>query len=111
VLADQAERRNQAVDGLPNGVTAASQRAMVPCCLARQGDATRVKYRTPRQRSRDLLGHHVVSKRPEALRERMMFGQPEALPIEFRVQPVGSGMAQRPATKSTQMVVIDNHHT
>jgi hypothetical protein len=93
VLVAQTERRNQAVDGLPNGVTAASQGAIVPCRLERQGDATRVKYLTLRQRSVDLPGDHIV---PNALKHFAEddVGQPEALAIEFRIQPVGFGIAQ-----------------
>src|SRR6476620_5775244 len=108
VLSPQAERRNQTIDGLANGVTMASKRPIVARRLARQHYATHIEDLTLRQRGLDLFRDHVVTNPLQHLAKDDVC-QSETLTIEFSIQPVGLGIG-----RALQVVDpdggVDNHH-
>ena len=87
VLLTQAECRNEAVDGLPHRVTAAPKRPIVSRRLACQRHAPCLEHLQLHELPFNLLRHHVVADALQHFAEDDV-RQPEALAIEFGVQPV-----------------------
>jgi hypothetical protein len=84
----QAERRNQAIDRLAYGVSAAAQRAIVPRRISSKVDAARVEHLQLEQLSLDAPGDALVTYALQDFTQDQI-SDGETLPVERSVEPVG----------------------
>ena len=108
MLAAQTERRNQAIDGLAHSVTASPKRAVVARRVARQGHAAHFEHLALRQRSFNLFRRHIVADNLKPFAENDI-REPDALAIEFNVQPIRFGVPGPLEIVDPDGGIDDNH--
>jgi len=108
IALSDAERRNEAIDGLTNGASSPPQRAVIACGLAGQVDAAGFEHFESQQEFLDLFGRVVVAETLEHFAEDDV-GQRETLPIQFLIQPVGLGTSRAAQVVDPDSCIDDDH--
>ena len=91
VLLADTKRRNQTIDRLANGVTAASKRPIVARGLTRQVGATHVEHLELQQLTLDGLRGNIVPNALQHFAEDQV-SEAETLPVQLLVNPLGLGI-------------------
>lgn len=99
---------DNAVDCFPNSVAATAQRAIVPSCFPRQLDAGCFKYFQLEQLPLDVFRDRLIANALKNFAENQI-REPETLPIEFHVEPLGLGIRDSLEVIDPNSRVDDHH--
>src|SRR5882672_4788510 len=108
VLLPDAERCDQTIDRLPHGVATSAERSVVPRRLTSQVDAAHVEHLELEQLTLDLFRCDVITNTLEHFAENHI-SEPEALTLQFSVNPIGLGIRDA-AEVIDPNGGLDDHH-